>query len=58
MGDHPKDSFWAMEELLKRWLDGARDQEIWRVLDLVREELRRRGYELVYEVRPRRPEKG
>lgn len=56
MEENPHDTFRAMEELLKRWLDGARDREIRRVLELVQAEFHRRGYTLSYEVTRRRPE--
>lgn len=39
------DTFGAMEQLIREWMRGARDQEVKRVLLLVRDELHRRGHE-------------
>jgi hypothetical protein len=49
------DPFGAMEQLLKTWLEMARHREVLRVLELVKDELHRRGYTLSYEVKRGRP---
>lgn len=49
----PEDAFRHMESLFHTWLEGARDREILRLLELFREELGRRGQLLRYQVRQR-----
>ncbi len=51
----PRDPFRLMAEFFQMWLSGARHREILRLLELVGEELARRGYALTHEVRRHRP---
>ncbi len=46
------DSFSFMAQLFRDWLHGARLEEIARLLDLVREELGRRGVEMTWRTTP------
>ncbi len=55
MEDNPRENWKPMESLFRTWLEGARDREVLRLLELVRDELDRRGYTLTYEVKRRRP---
>ena len=48
--DGHHDSLWALQQLLRTWVAGARDPEIERLIVTLKEELRRRGYEFRCEV--------
>ncbi len=51
-------SFAYMENLFRQWLEGAQPTEIRRLLELVQEELARRGQALTYTIAPRRNPEG
>ncbi len=44
------DSLWALQHLLETWAEDARDAEIKRIIHTLKEELRRRGYNIRCEV--------
>lgn len=44
------DSLWALRHLLETWAAEARDREIQRLIQTLKEELRRRGYDIHCEV--------
>lgn len=39
-----QDSLWPLQQLVKMWSNGARDEEIERVVQTLKHELRRRGH--------------
>ena len=41
-----QDSLWPLQQLVKMWSNGARDEEIERVVQTLKDELRRRGHEI------------
>jgi len=41
-----QDSLWPLQQLVKMWSNGARDEEIERVVQMLKDELRRRGHEI------------
>ena len=45
MEGHP-DSLWPLQRLVKTWAEGARDEDIERVAQTLRDELRRRGHDI------------
>ncbi len=46
-----EDSLRPLQHLLETWAEGARDQEIERLIVALREELRRRGYDICCEMK-------
>ncbi len=46
------ESFTHFVDLIRQWLEGARPHEIARLLELIGEELRRRGYSLTWTTTP------
>ncbi len=46
-----QDSLWPLQHFLETWAAGARDQEIERLIATLKDELRRRGYDICRELR-------
>ena len=44
-----QDSLWPLQQLVKTWSNGARDEEIKRVVQGLKDELWRRGHEITCE---------
>ncbi len=44
-----QDSLWPLEQLVKTWSNGARDEDIKRVVQALKDELQRRGHAITCE---------
>lgn len=52
-----KSSFDLMKKFFRIWLEGARHRDLLSLLELIREELRRRSYTLAYRVTKKGPDR-